>query len=593
MTKRRLKHCGRKKAWIGAAISAGTQLIGGIVGAIQKNKEARRQYEEQQAQNQFNFLANQAQVNQQNLETQNEIDAMNRVAYKKGGKRKLRNQVAITDGGFAIPIDYDTYLLRGASHDDVNETGQTGIGLNIGGKEIEAENGEVIKRTGNTVKILSDKIHLPNGATPAQAVLAGINPDAAFAAQERVKNACGGRHKAACGGRRRLRCGGKSPVRKKAANGDVYNLLKAAKDNNPTYTYEDFITDLQGNYQGTTDKNIKDAWNWVATNAPKNLNQVIDAPFMSHLSRYENPVSLSNMLKSDKDFGDNSFAMPHNMLTLGNKTVDQAVKDIDPGKVIDNPTIKENLDKDNAEKAATDGPNWKAYGADWTNLGINVAGSIATDLVRQHGLSSLRKYAPESPLPMQAGKLNTRVDVSSQLAGLERGRTRMTNNYLRNTASSAGLLSRLGTLNTNTIDAQNQVINQAEGQRRELINKDILNQQQVRNQNIQAYNNWRDRYNSYMANIRNERIAADTDMIKGIGGAATDFIQAGLDNAADEKNRRWLAVGRQTGTPETAQLQYNNLGYPPYRSRGYTRNGYGRTVNRCGGKIKLRNVKGK
>ena len=53
-----------------------------------------------------------------------------------GTTRRLGSRnIMITDGGNAKKIGNNTYLLRGGSHEDINETGQTGIGINVVGTE--------------------------------------------------------------------------------------------------------------------------------------------------------------------------------------------------------------------------------------------------------------------------------------------------------------------------------------------------------------------------------------------------------------------------------------------------------------------------
>ena len=133
-----------------------------------------------------------------------------RVLYKKGGRRKLRNAAMITDGGVAIPLGNGTYLLQGGSHNQVNESGQTGIGINAGGKEIEAEGGEVIQNKGNELRVFSAQPIL-NGVSPSEAVISGANKDKVFKQQEAIKQ------------RRHLRNGYSSPVgRDRAAWGATF-----------------------------------------------------------------------------------------------------------------------------------------------------------------------------------------------------------------------------------------------------------------------------------------------------------------------------------------------------------------------------------
>lgn len=135
-----------------------------------------------------------------NYEDRNTTDEM-RYGGKARSKRKV--PIKITDGGVAQRIGNNTFLLRGSSHEQVNPSGQTGIGIKVGNNEIEAEGGEVAQRVGNALRIFSAQPMI-NGVSPAQAVEAGANKNRIFAIQEALK-----RRGYKCGGRVKLKPGGK------------------------------------------------------------------------------------------------------------------------------------------------------------------------------------------------------------------------------------------------------------------------------------------------------------------------------------------------------------------------------------------------
>ena len=143
-----------------------------------------------------------------NYEDRNATDEMR---YGGKARSKRRVPIKITDGGVAQRIGNNTFLLRGSSHEQVNPSGQTGIGIKVGNNEIEAEGGEVAQRVGNALRIFSAQPMI-NGVSPAQAVEAGANKNRIFAIQEALKRKgykCGGRVKLKCGGRAKLKPGGK------------------------------------------------------------------------------------------------------------------------------------------------------------------------------------------------------------------------------------------------------------------------------------------------------------------------------------------------------------------------------------------------
>ena len=143
-----------------------------------------------------------------NYEDRNTTDEMR---YGGKARSKRRVPIKITDGGVAQRIGNNTFLLRGSSHEQVNPSGQTGIGIKVGNNEIEAEGGEVAQRVGNALRIFSAQPMI-YGVSPAQAVEAGANKNRIFAIQEALKRKgykCGGRVKLKCGGRAKLKPGGK------------------------------------------------------------------------------------------------------------------------------------------------------------------------------------------------------------------------------------------------------------------------------------------------------------------------------------------------------------------------------------------------
>lgn len=118
-----------------------------------------------------------------NYEDRNTTDEMR---YGGKARSKKRVPIKITDGGVAQRIGNNTFLLRGGSHEQVNPSGQTGIGIKVGNNEIEAEGGEVAQRVGNALRIFSAQPMI-NGVSPAQAVEAGANKNRIFAIQEALK----------------------------------------------------------------------------------------------------------------------------------------------------------------------------------------------------------------------------------------------------------------------------------------------------------------------------------------------------------------------------------------------------------------------
>ena len=97
--------------------------------------------------------------------------------YAVGGK--IPNVVA---GGIAQPLGNNFFYMNGRKHSqggiDIGPSDKTGI---------EVEGGEVVETNGNELKVYSAQPIL-NGASPAQLVMGGANPDKVFKAQEDFKD---------------------------------------------------------------------------------------------------------------------------------------------------------------------------------------------------------------------------------------------------------------------------------------------------------------------------------------------------------------------------------------------------------------------
>lgn len=342
--------------------------------------------------------------------------------FRRGGKRKLRNAAFITDGGYAQPIGNATFLLRGSSHNDVNESGNTGIGINVGGKEIEAEGGEVVRNNGDEMQIYSNRIKLPrrrylrNGGdqkiTPAQAVEEGYNKDRVFEAQE------------------------------------AYKRSKGIKSPKGTAAFGDWF---------------------------KNPN--LGASFRT---------------------------------------------------------------------------------TDYIGLGTNILGSVLSNAITQRSLRNLGRYAPEAPARYMASRLNTYYNIHPQLANLERNRLRTNKAIYDNTWSSVAALNRMNTNNVDTVTAQNQLWGDKFNRETELMNRSILNQQEVANRNVEAENAYRNQLAEFNRNLAGARAQSNVDMIQGIGSSIGSFLQQGTDNYQNNQSRIALFAGSEKGTLERlASLGYD------------------------------------
>lgn len=184
----------RPKAFVGALIGLAGSVVGGILSSNAKKKEEAKQRAINRARMAHETNINQANSSNEtfaNLEQNKEIlqENFQNKFMRTGGKTSKSSELSprkgvtpnIAEGGKAIPIKKNTYLLKGRKH----ETG--GIVIGKGKKSIEAEGDEVVQITPKNLKVFSAQ-PIINGNSPAELVQRGVKPDKVFNAQERFKD---------------------------------------------------------------------------------------------------------------------------------------------------------------------------------------------------------------------------------------------------------------------------------------------------------------------------------------------------------------------------------------------------------------------
>ena len=175
----------RPKAFTGTAISVGTSIVSGIIGNRKKKKA--EQAERLRQERLQNLQDNQALASAQNENMMSEEERSQFLSQylSKGGKVRTfphkGTELRIVEGGTAIPIKKDSFLLKGRKHN----TG--GIVIDVGKTGVEAEGDEVVQITPKQLKVFSAQPIL-NGNSPAELVQKGAEPSKVFNAQEEFKD---------------------------------------------------------------------------------------------------------------------------------------------------------------------------------------------------------------------------------------------------------------------------------------------------------------------------------------------------------------------------------------------------------------------
>ena len=336
----------RPKAFWGALVGGAMNLIGSAISSKSQARAIRRQIEAQKeaARTQLELANNSNLASTLNsyaaaTRSYNNEDDYN-LKYRLGGNKRLgSNRIYITDGGDATKIGNDTYLLRGGSHEQTNETGQTGIGINVGGNEIEAEGGEVAQKKNGAIRIFSAQPIL-GGISPAQAVMSGASKDKVFNAQQRFKR----RNHLSDGGDK-AKYGTTIPYKRIHINedGTFTDTLTGKVYNTSATNGEDVVITGKANHWKEAGK--KDTSSYFDPMGAVNFISAAGAPILN-----ANPSNIVGSIRDSKNAGDflkhymmqdtggfvnTEWAKEHPYLSLGINTVGDIGLGIGANKAVD------------------------------------------------------------------------------------------------------------------------------------------------------------------------------------------------------------------------------------------------------------------
>lgn len=541
---------GRKKCWIGAAIGAATSIAGSLFGNGAKKREMRRQKSIQDWQTATQEAANMSTALNNSQDYQEDYLRQFRTAARLG--KTLRDKgIYITDGGDATKIGNNTYLLRGGSHEDVNETGQTGIGINVGGNEVEAEGGEVAQKKNGALRIFSAQPILGNGMSPAQAILRGYNKDKIFSQQQAFKKRNGlkddgsrlrnggltskdrgsSKHPYPSVSSKDFAGGGRSyPIPTKA---DAVDALRLAS----LHGRSDVRSKVYSKYPSLRKKSLLGSSNRpVKSMRPKALGGMY-VPFNK---RY---TSIYDAPDYDSDYNGGNV--------LGNDEVTITAKRIKPT------FMKPNNDAMNLIKVPKEEVPYIPQrhnrsrtifsGGDYLGLGIDTLAALSTGLVNYN---TAGKYTlPDRAPIIQASKLPTTYNVNPEIEEVKRYRDRLTGQTFNNTSSSVAALNRSSAINLDALSNLSKLWATKENEENKMLTEDAKNQQTIAAQNAQ---NELARQ-SEIARIKNEAIQAKGDALNvglsGLSQAWTNFWTAGRTAYEDDQARRAMVASSKDATP--------------------------------------------
>lgn len=540
---------GRKKCWIGAAIGAATSIAGSLFGNGAKKREMRRQKSIQDWQTATQEAAAMSSALNNSQDYQEDYLRQFRTAARLG-KTLGAKGIYITDGGDATKIGNNTYLLRGGSHEDVNETGQTGIGINVGGNEVEAEGGEVAQKKNGSLRIFSAQPIL-GGISPAQAVINGASKNKVFNAQQRFK--------------RRNHLSDDGNVYKKGGRCKLRNGGLTSKDRGsskhpyPSVSSKDFAGSGRS-YPIPTKADAIDALRLAGLHGRSDVRSKVYSKYpslrkKSLLGSCSRPVKGMRVKfaiggKEDKGYDMTGELSP--VITTARyrtpsfttvDTVARAIPNFGTIKVpsyVPTSTVPYIPQRHNRSRAIFSG-------GDYLGLGIDTLAALSTGLVNYN---TAGKYVlPDRAPIIQASKLPTTYNVNPEIEEVKRYRDRLTGQTFNNTSSSVAALNRSGAINLDALSNLSKLWATKENEENKMLTEDAKNQQTVAAQNVQ---NELARQ-SEIARIKNEAIQAKGDALNvglsGLSQAWTNFWTAGRTAYEDDQSRRAMIASSKDATP--------------------------------------------
>lgn len=203
---------------------------------------------------------------------------------------------------------------------------------------------------------------------------------------------------------------------------------------------------------------------------------------------------------------------------------------------------------------------------DWIGLGSNAIGSLASALINDRMLKNF-KY-PEAPVQMTAAKLKTNYNINPQLDAIREQNYNFDSSIDNNTGSSQVALARKQRNRLNRLAVTNELYAQKENYENEMINRDRLNQQGVTNQNIQAYNAWKQGKTAFENNIAEKRSENYIAGLQNLNSGVQDMLSRQEQRKHDNNTIKAMLAANPNVKPEL----FNYYGLNLYRFGGCKRN---------------------
>lgn len=487
----------------------------------------------------------------------------------------------IVRGGIAIPLGRNYYYMSGRKH----ETGGIDIGKNPH-TGLEVEDGEVMHIGDKHVEVFSAQPFL-NGKSPAQRVMDGENPTKVFNAQESYKD----RNKINDDGTKKKRMGGLSRDKDYGSKSKPYPNVKksdfAGSDRSyPIPTKADARDALRlAGLHHRPDIKAKVYRKYPELKKKAKAGGLYSVTVNGETKLYQYPstgeVKQSKIIKSARR---SKFAGGGNIKDKDKVKVitSNILPEVNPFTFTENPPTtaptenveattntnvprafaKRNRDIADSKKLSIayqkesgTYPNWfqRTYKnirnyvneyPDTVNEGIglvsNVISSFIGNSINRRMLNSLRYSS--APIPQRATKLKTRININPQLDRMRESLANYERAVDANTASSAVALARKQKARIANTLSTNELYGDKENRETTLINQDRLNQQEVANKNIDAYNAWAQGKTDFENSIRMQKAENNIALINNLNTGIQNVINNIQQRRTEGRNIRAMLL---------------------------------------------------
>lgn len=551
----------RPKAFIGALISVGASVAGNLIGKSQQKKAQKQQEEIAQKQAEFSAAQQQAPILSEvlNNNRKNFRTIGDELIMRNGGNIPRKGVVPlVAEGGTAIPIKKDSFLLKGRKHN----TG--GIVIGKGKNSIEAEGDEVVQITPKQLRVFSAQPIL-NGNSPAELVQKGAKPSKVFDAQERFKD----RNNLNDDGTKKKRNMRTITGKKKLGGLSRKKDYGSDKKPYPSVKSKDFAGGGRS-YPIPTKADARDALRLAGLHGRSDVKAKVYKKYPELKNKKTTLGTFRSLTGANRRLLALNQNVPSAGITAGAKIINPSASSIKPMNLSSNNGSKgfnlfKGIDKGEA-----------------ISSGIGAFGTLISGLLNKGSID--KTSAPQVPAPqlVTPAKLKTNININPELSENRENELRINRLIRGNTGSSAAALARIQSNSYRSLSERNKLRSHKENVETQLYNQDSMNRQQVGAANAQQVNET-NRFNSLSTiQTANDKVQATannrTQMIEGVTSAVRDY-QLGVDKKRSEEN---ATAAMMSANPEQMELFLKLM----EKNKGRLGN-VRSTLFRCGGKKKI------